>query len=119
MERVAERLQPAGEAQPVPLWANFYDDLARAFADHPEDLSGRRIILDQDGRLWPALGGAETAGKSEQSVFFHPEDEGGNGTAEVPKALKALRRRMAFTHPGIAWERPGRTFLETHRLVRP
>lgn len=119
VERVAERLQPSGEARPDPLWADFYDDLAQAFADHSEDLRGRRIILDQDGRLWPALGGAETAGKSEQTVFFHPEDEGGNGTAQVPKALKALRRRMAFTHPGIAWGRPGRTFLEAHRLVRP
>ncbi|GGU06863.1 sacsin N-terminal ATP-binding-like domain-containing protein [Streptomyces lateritius] len=119
VERLAERLQPAGGEQPVPLWADFYDDLAQAFADHPEHLHGRRIILDQDGRLWPALGGTETAGKNEQSVFFLPEDEGGNGATKVPKALKALRRRMAFTHPAIAWGRPGRTFLEAHRLVRP
>lgn len=119
VEGVAHRLKPDEEAHPGPRWAEFYDDVAQAFAYQPSVLRGRLIILDQDGRLRPALGGEVAPGKSEETVFFHPEDEVGDGVARVPKDLKALRRRMAFTHPGISWERPGRTFLESHQLVRP
>lgn len=119
VESFAERLKPAGELLPSPRWPGFYDDIAQAFADHPEALRGRRIILDQEGRLRPALGGEATADKSKQTIFFHPHDDADDGVAQVPRNLKALRRRMAFTHPGVSWGRPGRAFLESHRLVRP
>ncbi|MET9664987.1 hypothetical protein ABZY19_06400 [Streptomyces sp. NPDC006475] len=119
VEGVAERLKPTGEEQPSSQWAGFYDDVAQAFANDPEVLRGRRIILDQEGRLRSALGGQAASGKSQQTVFFHPEHETGDSVARVPKDLKALRRRMAFTHPGISWGRPGRAFLEDQRLVRP
>lgn len=118
VESLAERLKPAGESQPG-RWTGFYDDVAQAFADDPQVLRGRRIVLDQEGRLRPALGGEAGTGNDNQTIFFHPEDASSDGNVQVPRKLKALRRRMAFTHPDISWGRPGRTFLENHRLVRP
>ncbi|MER6616607.1 sacsin N-terminal ATP-binding-like domain-containing protein [Streptomyces xantholiticus] len=121
VETVAESL--LGGAEPESLvWADFYSDVAHAFARDQGVLRGRRIILDQDLRLRRALGGRPESGKQDATVFFHPNPEdamGGDAVTRVPGDLKALRRRISFTHPAIAWDSAARGFLERNELVRP
>ncbi|MFE7900501.1 sacsin N-terminal ATP-binding-like domain-containing protein [Streptomyces sp. NPDC057424] len=104
------------------VWADFYSDLSHAFARDQGVLRGRRIILDQDMRLRRALGGRTESGRQDATVFFHPEPgdhADGDSATRVPGDLKALRRRISFTHPAIAWDAAGRGFLERNELVRP
>ncbi|MDG5803671.1 hypothetical protein P9869_13510 [Streptomyces ossamyceticus] len=120
-EAVAEKLRDEGPTAVGPRWSDFYSDLSHAFTGQPTLLRGRRIVLDQDGDLRPALGGAADPGrreKKEGTVFFHPGDEHGDAVTRVPGDLKALRRRICFTHPDIPWEGPGRDFLLRGGLVR-
>jgi hypothetical protein len=118
-ERLAETLRP-GTAAPVGIeWADFYDDLAQAFRrEGAAELRGRAIVLDHSGDLRAPLGGESGAGRGEQSIFFAPEGPGTDTAARVPSGLRALRRRLIFTHPGIAWRPPGRGFFEGNRLIR-
>lgn len=109
--------EPAGQ-----VWADFCSDLSHAFARDQGALRGRRIILDQDMRLRCALGGRTESGRQDATVFFHPEPDDiaeGDAATRVPGDLKALRRRISFTHPAIAWDSAGRGFLERNELVRP
>ncbi|MFD7433344.1 sacsin N-terminal ATP-binding-like domain-containing protein [Streptomyces sp. NPDC059861] len=104
------------------VWADFYSDLSHAFARDQGVLRGRRIILDQGMRLRSALGGRTDSGRQDATVFFHPEPDDiadGETATRVPGDLKALRRRISFTHPAIAWDSAGRGFLERNELVRP
>lgn len=121
VEAVAEEIRAEGGESTSPRWADFYNDVAQAFVGQHTALRGRRIILDQDGGLRPALGGAAEPGKKDKeegTVFFHPGDEHADAVTRVPGDLKALRRRISFTHPGITWESPGRDFLQRGGLVR-
>ncbi len=109
--------EPAGQ-----VWADFYSDVSHAFARDQGVLRGRRIILDQDMRLRSALGGRTESGRQDATVFFHPEPDDiadGDAATRVPGELRALRRRISFTHPAIAWDSAGRGFLERNELVRP
>ncbi|MER5842036.1 hypothetical protein ABT099_17355 [Streptomyces prasinus] len=109
--------EPAGQ-----VWADFYSDLSHAFARDQGALRGRRIILTQDMRLRSALGSRTGSGGQDATVFFHPEPDDtadGDAVTRVPGDLKALRRRIAFTHPAITWDTAGRGFLERNELVRP
>ncbi|WP_225631664.1 sacsin N-terminal ATP-binding-like domain-containing protein [Streptomyces solaniscabiei] len=109
--------EPAGQ-----VWADFYSDLSHAFARDQVVLRGRRIILTQDMQLRSALGGRAGSGRQEATVFFHPGPDDmadGDTVTRVPGDLKALRRRISFTHPAIAWDIAGRGFLERNELVRP
>lgn len=121
VEAVAEEIRAEGGELTSPRWGDFYNDVAQAFVGQHTALRGRRIILDQDGGLRPALGGAAEPGKKDKkegTVFFHPGDEHADTVTRVPGDLKALRRRISFTHPGITWESPGRDFLQRGGLVR-
>ncbi|MFI5753449.1 sacsin N-terminal ATP-binding-like domain-containing protein [Streptomyces sp. NPDC051644] len=121
VEAVAEEIRAEGGESTSPRWADFYNDVAQAFAGQHTALRGRRIILDQDGGLRPALGGAAEPGKKDKkegTIFFHPGDEHADAVTRVPGDLKALRRRISFTHPDITWESPGRDFLQRGELVR-
>ncbi|MER6028236.1 hypothetical protein [Streptomyces sp. NPDC001851] len=104
-----------------PAWGDFYSDVSHAFARDHGVLRGRRIILDQDMRLRAALGGRTESGKPDATVFFHPDPDTpeGDSVTRVPGDLRALRRRISFTHPAIAWDSAGRGFLERNELVRP
>ncbi|GAA3376788.1 DUF3883 domain-containing protein [Streptomyces sannanensis] len=120
-ETVAQSLigctEPAGQ-----VWADFYSDLSHAFARDQGVLRGRRIILTQDMRLRSALGSRAGSGRQDATVFFHPEPDDiadGDAATRVPGDLKALRRRISFTHPAISWDVAGRGFLERNELVRP
>ena len=102
-------------------WVDFYDDLAVIFAKNPEALAGKLIILDQDGRVAHALAGASEEASVKQTIFFAPDEYSGDVTASrLPRDLRALRRRITFTHPDLPWNlpgtpprrRPGRNFLE-------
>ncbi|RSS96725.1 DUF3883 domain-containing protein [Streptomyces sp. WAC05292] len=115
-ERVAATLPREDETAAGPLWGDFYGDVAHAFARDQEALRGRRIILDQSLRLRKTLGGAAESQQNDGTVFFHPDAD---SVTRVPGDLKALRRRIAFTHPAIVWDPQGRDFLQRHRLVRP
>jgi hypothetical protein len=120
-EAVAQSLlcgtEPAGQ-----VWADFYSDLPHAFARDQRVLRGRRIILTQDMRLRSTLGSRAGSGERDATVFFHPEPHDiadGDEVTRVPGDLKALRRRISFTHPAINWDTAGRGFLERNELVRP
>ncbi|MFE7268413.1 sacsin N-terminal ATP-binding-like domain-containing protein [Streptomyces sp. NPDC057592] len=120
-ETVAQSLlggtEPAGQ-----VWADFYSDLSQAFARDQGVLRGRRIILTQDMRLRSALGSRAGSDRQDATVFFHPEPNDiadGDAVTRVPGDLKALRRRISFTHPAITWDTAGRGFLERNELVRP
>ncbi|MER5932601.1 DUF3883 domain-containing protein [Streptomyces sp. NPDC002054] len=117
VERVAATLPREDETADGPLWGAFYGDVAHAFARDQEALRGRRIILDQSLRLRRTLGGAAGSQQNDGTVFLHPDPDADSVT-RVPGDLKALRRRIAFTHPAIVWDPQGRDFLQRHRLVR-
>ncbi len=119
VERVATTLPREDETTAGSLWGDFYGDVALAFPRDQEALRGRRIILDQSMRLRSTLGGVTEPPQKDAIVFFHPDTAGGDSVTQVPGDLKALRRRIAFTHPAIAWDTQGRDFLQRHRLVRP
>ncbi|MFD8744409.1 sacsin N-terminal ATP-binding-like domain-containing protein [Streptomyces sp. NPDC059616] len=119
VERVATTLPREDETTAGPLWGDFYGDVALAFPRDQEALRGRRIILDQSMRLRSTLGGVTQPPQKDAIVFFHPDAVGGDSATQVPGDLKALRRRIAFTHPVIAWDTQGRDFLQRHGLVRP
>ncbi|MFJ9420178.1 sacsin N-terminal ATP-binding-like domain-containing protein [Streptomyces sp. NPDC101227] len=119
VEKVARTLLDGAQATASPRWADFYSDVAWAFGRDPGVLRGRSIILDQDGRLRHALGGSREPGRKDETVFFHPDVESGDAVTRVPGDLKALRRRISFTHPAIPWDGGGREFLERNELVRP
>jgi hypothetical protein len=119
----------AARMQRVPTnmdtWADFYDDLAQIFSHDATALGGRFIILDQDRQLAAALGGAAEQ-VAKQTIFFAPDESLPDETvSRLPGHLRALRRRITFTHPDIPWNfagnpprrRPGRSFLEPS-LVR-
>ncbi|WP_405140685.1 hypothetical protein OG589_27430 [Sphaerisporangium sp. NBC_01403] len=116
-ERVAARMRPASETEAFRAWADFYDDLEQAFRHKPDALHGRKIILDRDGDLRPALGGPSQPGQHDRTIFLSPAEDD-DAVSRVPHDLRALRRRISFTHPQIPWRRPGRGFLESHQLVR-
>ncbi|MGW1614573.1 sacsin N-terminal ATP-binding-like domain-containing protein [Streptomyces sp. NPDC002285] len=121
VETVARALLGSEEPSGL-IWADFYSDVSHAFARDHSVLRGRRIILDQDMRLRSALGGRTPSGKQDATVFFHPgldDSADGDAATRVPGDLKALRRRISFTHPAIAWDSAGRGFLERNELVRP
>jgi hypothetical protein len=118
-EQVAARLRPTDETAVTSTWADFYDDLEQAFRNNPDALRGRNIILDRDGALRPALGAPPQSGTPDRTVFFSPGEDGDpDAASRVPPDLRALRRRISFTHPQIPWRRLGRGFLENHQLVR-
>ncbi|MFD8645680.1 sacsin N-terminal ATP-binding-like domain-containing protein [Streptomyces zaomyceticus] len=118
-ERVAATLPRGDETAAGPLWGDFYSDVALAFPKDQEALRGRRIMLDQSMRLRSTLGGVTEPPQKDAIVFFHPDTATGHSADQVPGDLKALRRRIAFTHPAIIWDSQSRDFLQRHGLVRP
>ncbi|KES07811.1 hypothetical protein BU52_07760 [Streptomyces toyocaensis] len=120
-ETVARSLRGGGEPAGQE-WADFYSDLSHAFARDQGVLRGRHIILTQDMRLRSALGSRDASGRQDATVFFHPDPDDiadDDPVTRVPGDLKALRRRISFTHPAITWDTAGRGFLERNELVRP
>ncbi|MFD0264230.1 sacsin N-terminal ATP-binding-like domain-containing protein [Kitasatospora indigofera] len=99
-------------------WADYYDDIAYFFARSPRTLCGKRIVIDENGSLQPTLGHPQEPGRPEGVVFFSPQDGAEGGGSRISSDLRALRRRIAFTHPAVAWRSLGRFFLEQHGLVR-
>ncbi|MGW7382857.1 sacsin N-terminal ATP-binding-like domain-containing protein [Streptomyces sp. NPDC054794] len=119
-EHLAANLHRGTAARVGLEWADLYDDLAQAFrTEGGTELRNRKIVLDHNGELRRTLGGEPDSGRKEESVFFAPEGSGADAAARVPSDLRALRRRVVFTHPGIAWRPSGQGFLEGNRLIRP
>jgi hypothetical protein len=118
-EQVAARMRRSNQEVDGTAWADFYDDLEQAFRGNSDALRGKAIILDRDGDLRPALGAPPQPGQPDRTVFFSPGEDGDDDAASrVPADLRALRRRICFTHPQIPWRRAGRSFLEGSQLVR-
>jgi hypothetical protein len=115
-EDIAGSLPPPEATAALARWAAFYDDVQQVFRSDPIPLRGRRIVLDQAGALRRALGG-DGPGRDD-TLFFSPEHSSADSPARIPSDLRALRARMAFTHPDIPWSKGARAFFETGQLVR-
>lgn len=124
-ERLAAALRPDTTAPVGGEWADFYDDLARALpSGQALALRGHSIVLNHNGELCSALSGesdtlaAASGVKAPETVFFAPQESGTGAMAGVPSDLRALRRRIVFTHPDIPWRPAGRGCLQLNRLIR-
>lgn len=97
-------------------WAGLYEDLAAAFKRQPESLRGRKVILDQDGRLRHA-GPADKKPANAPTVFFPPrvaddDDSEGQDLLHVPSQLG---RAVAYLNDAVpVRRREGRTTVRTH-----
>jgi len=104
------------------LWGKFYDELRGLFTD-ASSLAGRRILLDDDGKVRPC---ADPRGDARKAVpFFPPRADGGDSQDDDDgsdlKLPSRLRSRLFFINHRIPWRiregktwknRPGRAFLE-------
>jgi hypothetical protein len=127
-ERVAEHLQ----RQPFRAqeWDAFYGDLAKYPWDDAEVLIGRRLLIDDEGRLHRA-GRGQDGEKTRDVMFFPPakdrteDDEQVDAGADlsIPTSLK---KHICFLHPDLTWHRqesqtlkrtPARNFLQNEGLV--
>lgn len=114
VEKIAANLIRHGSAPD--RWADFYDDLAVVFTTDATVLYGRKLVIDKSGQLVGASPESKTDERARRKVFFSPEDD----VVRPPGDLRALGRRIAFTHPDIPWNtrtnpprrRAGRIFLE-------
>ncbi|MGW3421314.1 sacsin N-terminal ATP-binding-like domain-containing protein [Streptomyces phaeochromogenes] len=125
-ERLAGRLaqepfQPEG-------WARFYDELSDCIED-PRSLQGRRILVDDDGRLRRC--NAADGASNRATAFFSPRADGEEqpSAARTGKDLsppRRLRHRVFFVSQHIPWKtrlgnvtskQPGRRMLEDGGLV--
>jgi len=96
-------------------WVQFFDDLASVVRDGAT-LSGRRILVDENGDLL-AAGGL----RRDPAVFAPGQEE--DTPVVAPPAV--VRDRVVFTHPNLPRRegpggplRPGWTFLVAQGLVR-
>lgn len=101
-------------------WETFYDELATVAAD-PTCLRGRRILIDDDGKLQRCAG--SDAGPKGPSPFFSPKaDEGTTGLADSDLRIPStLKRQIVFVNQQLRWthrtgqtvtRRPGRRMLD-------
>jgi hypothetical protein len=136
MESIAAAMPKSGD---LDAWDGLYDDVAVCFNDRPDALRGRRILLDEEGKLrtcGQSEEGAVSAGRrvAQPTVFFPPARERGESlSVEMEEAdpgmriPRGLRSRVTYMHPGLTWSvRDGRTrrkpsqdFFERHGLIQP
>jgi len=105
------------------LWGRFYDELHGMFANPPE-LAGRRILVDDEGKVRPCI---DSRADSRKAVpFFPPRNDSGEPVNDDQdernlKLPSRLRGRLFFVNQQITWKtrdektwrnRPGRAFLE-------
>jgi hypothetical protein len=102
VEQVAAALHK--KKSPTPRWTDFYTDLLSLFdADSATELKGRRIILDNKGRLQRTM--SDDDATTTAPVIFLPEDpssRGGN-PAHSTRVPSALARRIVYAHSDIEW----------------
>lgn len=123
-EHLARKL--AGTPFQPDLWARFYDELAGC-VERPRTLQGRRILIDDDGRLRPCN---RADGKVKRATaFFSPKADGEEQTGSAgqgPRLPRSLRHRVFFVSRDIRWKsrlgsvtskQPGRRMLEDGGLV--
>ncbi|OEJ22491.1 sacsin N-terminal ATP-binding-like domain-containing protein [Streptomyces subrutilus] len=106
------------------LWARFYDELAGC-VERPRALQGRRILMDDDGKL--RLCNAAESKVRRATAFFSPRADGEAGaTGQGPRLPRSLRHRVFFVSRNIPWKnrlgsvtskQPGRRMLEDGGLV--
>jgi hypothetical protein len=108
---------------PPRRWTDFYAELTAFFLPHAaSELKGKRIILDESGRLQKAMGSEET--KTTAPVIFLPDDSTAK-RARGTRVPEALARRIVYAHSDIDWTktRPRRAsasslFLQAHLAQR-
>jgi hypothetical protein len=108
VERVAEHLQQ----QPfrVQEWDAFYDDLAKYPWDDGKILTGRRLLIDDEGNLHRAGRGGDGGEKARDVMFFPPakdrteDDEQVDAGADV-SIPASLKKHICFMHPDLTWYR--------------
>ncbi|MFF6835783.1 sacsin N-terminal ATP-binding-like domain-containing protein [Streptomyces sp. NPDC012438] len=126
-ESLARRL--AGAPFQAEYWARFYDELAGC-VEQPRSLQGRRILVDDEGKL-RKCNTADGRTPRRATAFFSPradgEDQPGSArTGRGPGLPRSLRHRVFFVSRNIPWKnrlgsvtskQPGRRMLEDGGLV--
>lgn len=130
-EKIAAAL-PLREAtdRDLSAWLEFYDDLPRVFEGNDgRALAGKTIIFGEDEELLEAWSETPTKRRRRVQGVFFPSREGdaGDGTTWDGPVPRSLRGSITRVSPRLDWyvpgdsirrNRPGRTFLEQHGLVR-
>ncbi|MFJ6443621.1 sacsin N-terminal ATP-binding-like domain-containing protein [Streptomyces sp. NPDC091649] len=108
------------------LWGRFYDELAGC-VERPRALQGRRILVDDDGKL--RLCNVADGKVRRATAFFPPRTDGeerAGSTGQGPRLPRSLRHRVFFVSRNIPWKnrlgsvtskQPGRRMLEDGGLV--
>ncbi|HVV76272.1 MAG TPA: DUF3883 domain-containing protein [Mycobacteriales bacterium] len=111
-------------------WELAYDDVAVIFAQTPEVLGGRRLLLAEDMTLRACAVRGSESDRTSPIPFFPPvrqrveDEEELDATVDVtlPRALTG--RRVFYLHPDLRWyddnrqQNRARRFLQDSRLVR-
>jgi hypothetical protein len=129
IEQVATDLGRGADSQD---WDLFYDDVAELFAETPDDLHGRAILLDEDRKVRPCGRQSLTGEKARVTVFFQPVRERIEGQQEVEPDLdvhvpSSLRKYITYMHPNLRWYtqqgnakrlKTSQVFFERHGLIQ-
>ena len=107
-------------------WETLYDELAGAVRD-PRCLRGRRILIDDDGKL-QRCANPEAGAQKGPTPFISPKsDEGATSDPDADLRIPStLKRQIFFVNQQLRWNirtgqttgrRPGRRMLEAGGLV--
>lgn len=107
-------------------WESFYADLAAEFSAEPEALRGRKLVIDDDGRLHKCAPRRDDEEVKGAIVFFPPRDAAADDDEALNVRIRgSLRRRIVFVNESIRWlddsrrATPARQLFDSNRLIRP
>lgn len=113
-EDLAKSLQESNVA--TSTWARFYNDVATLFHNKWEwvdQLKGKNILYDRDGKMRPA--GIED---QEKAVFVRSNKERAGNRGAAPLPPQGLARRYRFMHSAIKLKQETQYWIVQNDLVR-
>lgn len=130
VEKIA--IQAHSDGVPAEQWGAFYDEIARALADHPHALFGKRFLLSVNGDLIRSDPPNRTPrGRRAADVYFPPvmaldadtDDSDSKRALPLEEMPARLRNGFALLSRDVSWsieggQRPGRLFLVAGKLAR-
>lgn len=115
---------------PLSEWDLLYDDIACMFGNDAEVLTGRRVLLSDDGELRPCSGPRTSKDLQRSATPFFPpvrqriDDEEEVDTEAELGLPSDVKKRLFYLHSGLTWydenreQTRARAFLQEHHLVR-